>query len=87
MGVEKIAGFYNDFEKMDCEARCLAKAYHLRSLSIDNRVTWRARRWTRFIIRLSQGIQRSIHDRLTAGSIPQNQAAQPSAHPGHGKLA
>jgi 2-polyprenyl-6-methoxyphenol hydroxylase-like FAD-dependent oxidoreductase len=87
MDVEKIAGFYNDFEKMDCEARSLAKAYHLRSLSIDNGVSWRARRWTRFIVRLSQGIRRSIHDRLSAGSIPRHRAAQPSAHPGHGKLA
>jgi 2-polyprenyl-6-methoxyphenol hydroxylase-like FAD-dependent oxidoreductase len=87
MGVEKIAGFYNDSEKMDCETRSLAKAYHLRSLSIDNGVTWRARRWARFMVRLSQGIRRSIHDRLSAGSIPRHQAAGPSAHPGHGKLA
>src|SRR6266404_1150408 len=84
MDVAKIAGFYNDSEKMDCEARSLAKAYHLRSLSIDNGVTWRARRWTRFIVRLSQGIRRSIRDRLSAASIPRH---QPSAHPGHGKLA
>ena len=87
MDVEKIAEFYNDPEKVDCEARCLAKAYHLRSLSIDNGVTWRARRWTRFIVRLSQGIRRSIQDRLSAGSIPRHQAAEPSTHPGHGKLA
>lgn len=87
MDVEKIAEFYNDSEKMDCEARCLAKAYHLRSLSIDDGVTWRARRWSRFIVRLSQGIRRSIHDRLSAGSIPRHQAAAPSVHPGHGKLA
>ena len=87
MDVEKIAGFYNDSEKLDCEARCLAKAYHLRSLSIDNGVTWRARRWSRFIVRLSQGIWRSIHDRLSAGSTPRHQVAGPSAPPGHGKLA
>src|SRR2546430_9042501 len=36
MGADKIAGFYRDPEKMECEARSLAKAYHLRSLSIDN---------------------------------------------------
>lgn len=87
MGVEKTAGFYNDSGKMDCEARSLTKAYHLRSLSIDIGVTWRARRWARFIVRLSQGIRRSIHDRLSAGSIPRHQAAEPSANPGHGKLA
>src|SRR4030081_620011 len=33
MDAAKIAGFYNDWEKRACEARCLAKAYHLRSLS------------------------------------------------------
>ena len=87
MGFEKIAGFYNDPEKLDCEARCLAKAYHLRSLSIDNGVSWRARRWSRFIVRLSQGIWRSIQNRISAGSIPRRRAAAPSAHPGHGKLA
>ena len=87
MGADKIAAFYNDSEKMDCEARCLAKAYHLRSLSIDNGVIWRARRWSRFIVRLAQGIWRSILDRISAGSTPRHQVAGPSAPPGHGKLA
>jgi len=87
MDVEKIAEFYNDSEKVDCEARCLAKAYHLRSLSIDNGLTWRARRWSRFMLRLSQGIRRSIHDRISTGSIPRHRAAEPSTHPGQGKLA
>jgi len=35
MDANKIAQFYDDPEKTACEARCLAKAYHLRSLSID----------------------------------------------------
>jgi 2-polyprenyl-6-methoxyphenol hydroxylase-like FAD-dependent oxidoreductase len=56
MGADKIAGFYRDPEKMECEARSLAKAYHLRSLSIDNGLSWRARRWARFVGRLSQSI-------------------------------
>jgi hypothetical protein len=70
MDVEKIAGFYNDPEKVACEARCLAKAYHLRSLSIDNGLSWRAQRWARFIARLSQGLWRSM-------------TAKQPAHPRH----
>ena len=54
-GRGKIAAFYDDPEKTACDARCLAKAYHLRSLSIDNGLSWRAQRWARFIVRLAQG--------------------------------
>jgi 2-polyprenyl-6-methoxyphenol hydroxylase-like FAD-dependent oxidoreductase len=87
MVAEKIAGFYNDSEKTACDARCLAKAYHLRSLSIDNGLSWRAQRWGRFIVRLSQGARRSIRTRLSVGSIPRNLAAGQAAHPGHRRLA
>jgi 2-polyprenyl-6-methoxyphenol hydroxylase-like FAD-dependent oxidoreductase len=86
MDVEKIAGFYNDPEKTACEARSLAKAYHLRSLSIDNGVSWRARRWARFLVRLSEGIWRSFRERPSRSSIPPNLAAKQPAHPGHGSL-
>jgi 2-polyprenyl-6-methoxyphenol hydroxylase-like FAD-dependent oxidoreductase len=81
----KIAGFYNDSEKTACEARSLAKAYHLRSLSIDNGLSWRARRWARFIVRLAQGMWRSIRHRPSSGSVPK--VASQTAHPGHGRLA
>ena len=76
MGAQKIAGFYNDPEKTACEARSLAKAYHLRSLSIDNGLLWRAQRWARFLVRLSQGSRRSVGERLNSGSVPRNLAAQ-----------
>jgi len=76
MGAQKIAGFYNDPEKTACEARSLAKAYHLRSLSIDNGLRWRAERWARFVVRLSQGLSRSIRERRASRSIPRNLAAQ-----------
>jgi 2-polyprenyl-6-methoxyphenol hydroxylase-like FAD-dependent oxidoreductase len=87
MDAEKIATFYDDPEKTACEARSLAKAYHLRSLSIDNGLSWRAQRWARFVARLSQGILRAIRNRLSAGSVPQHPAARPDAHPRHGKIA
>jgi 2-polyprenyl-6-methoxyphenol hydroxylase-like FAD-dependent oxidoreductase len=86
MDAEKITTFYDDPVKTACEARCLAKAYHLRSLSIDNGLAWRAKRWARFILRLSQGVSRPIRERLAVGSIPRNLAAKP-ARPGHGRFA
>src|SRR5262249_60122087 len=45
MDAGKLAAFYNDPEKEACEADCLAKAYHLRSLSIDDALSWRAEGW------------------------------------------
>jgi 2-polyprenyl-6-methoxyphenol hydroxylase-like FAD-dependent oxidoreductase len=76
MDIGKIAGFYNDPEKQACEARSLAKAYHLRSLSIGNGLWWRGQRWARFVVRLSQGTWRSIRDRLPSRSVPGNLPAQ-----------
>jgi hypothetical protein len=87
MDVQKIHELYNDPVKTACEARCLAKAYDLRLLSIDNGLYWRAQRWARFIMRLSQGSWRSIRERLSVGSIPQNLAGKPGAHSEHGRLA
>ncbi|WP_439925044.1 FAD-dependent oxidoreductase [Nitrobacter sp. JJSN] len=52
----KIDMFYDDPVKTECDAWSTAKAWHLRSLSIDNGPTWRARRWARFIGRLAQGM-------------------------------
>ena len=86
MGTEKITAFYDDPVKTACDARCLAKAYHLRSLSIDNGLSWRAQRWARFIVRLSQGVLRPIRERLAVGSTPRKLAAK-GAHPGHGRFA
>jgi 2-polyprenyl-6-methoxyphenol hydroxylase-like FAD-dependent oxidoreductase len=87
MDSQKIAEFYNDPEKMACEARCLAKAYHLRSLSTDNGLSWRAQRWARFVIRLSQGTWRSVRKRLSIGSRPQTLPAKQPADPRHGRPA
>ncbi|QWG25471.1 FAD-dependent monooxygenase [Bradyrhizobium sediminis] len=87
MDAGKITEFYSDPEKTACEARCLAKAYHLRSLSTDNGLSWRAQRWARFIVRLSLGAVRSIRKRFAAGSMPRSLAAKPAAPPEQGSLA
>ncbi len=80
MGAEKIAAFYDDPEKQACEARCLAKAYYLRSLSIDNGLPWRARRWARLAARLAQGTWLAIGRQFSGGSMPRGLAAKQAAH-------
>jgi 2-polyprenyl-6-methoxyphenol hydroxylase-like FAD-dependent oxidoreductase len=84
MDEDKIAAFYDDPVKTACDAWSNAKAYQLRSLSIDNGISWRARRWARFIARLGEGTLRRLRGQLEAGSAaPQHRAARPP----HGRLA
>ena len=63
MAADKIAQFYNDPEKTECEARCLGKAYHLRTLSVDTGLRWRFGRGARFWVRLAQGIRHRLSSR------------------------
>ena len=83
MNAGKIAAFYNDPEKVACEEACLAKAYHLRSLSIDNGFAWRVQRWARFAVRLSDGISRAIKKQVSKGATPR----PPSGYPNRGRIA
>jgi 2-polyprenyl-6-methoxyphenol hydroxylase-like FAD-dependent oxidoreductase len=84
MDEDKIAAFYDDPVKTACDAWSTAKAFQLRSLSIDNGISWRAQRWARFIARLGEGTLRRVRGRLEAGSAaPQHRAARPP----HGRLA
>jgi 2-polyprenyl-6-methoxyphenol hydroxylase-like FAD-dependent oxidoreductase len=85
MDASKIAQFYDDPEKVACETRCLEKAYHLRSLSIDNGLSWRAQRWARFLARLAQGALRAFRKGFSAG--PAERGPAPSGQPRHGRLA
>ena len=68
MGRSKIEMFYDDPVKTACDAWSVAKAWHLRSLSVDNGLTWRARRWARFIGRLAQSLTQSRHNPRTRTS-------------------
>jgi 2-polyprenyl-6-methoxyphenol hydroxylase-like FAD-dependent oxidoreductase len=83
MGADKIAAFYNDPEKIACEAACLTKAYHLRSLSIDNALAWRAQRWARFAVRLADGISRPVRKQVWKGAPPRPR----SGYPNQGRIA
>jgi 2-polyprenyl-6-methoxyphenol hydroxylase-like FAD-dependent oxidoreductase len=84
MDTDKVAAFYDDPVKRACDAASTAKAYHLRSLSTANGVSWQARRWARFIVRLGEGLLRRLRDRPRAGS-----SAQHGQRAGHtqGRLA
>ena len=47
-------------------------AYHLRALSTDNSLRWRAGRWARFLVRLMQGSVSQLRsgDSLQAKTAP-----------------
>ncbi len=75
MGSEKIAAFYDDPVKTACDAWSSAKAYHLRSLTIDNGLSWRAQRWARFLVRLGQGTLRRLREATGAKPAAQDKAA------------
>jgi len=87
MSADKISQFYDDPQKVDCEARSRAKAYHLRALSTHHSLKWRAQRWARFLVRLAQGTGHAIRRRRLAGSAGTHRAAGSAGQPQHGKLA
>jgi 2-polyprenyl-6-methoxyphenol hydroxylase-like FAD-dependent oxidoreductase len=60
MDSEKIEAFYDDPVKTACDTWSTERAYHLRSLTLDNGLKWRAQRWARFVVRLGQGIVRRM---------------------------
>ena len=45
---DKIAAFYDDPIKRGCDEHSLAKAYELRSFTVDPALNWAARRWIKF---------------------------------------
>jgi 2-polyprenyl-6-methoxyphenol hydroxylase-like FAD-dependent oxidoreductase len=59
MGVEKIAAFYDDPLKLECDRHSFALAFSMRSTSIDEAFQWRVRRWGRFAARLAIGTARA----------------------------
>jgi 2-polyprenyl-6-methoxyphenol hydroxylase-like FAD-dependent oxidoreductase len=75
MGEDKIAAYYDDEVKKDCDSFSTAKAFYLRSISIDAGLSWRARRWGKLIGQLSVGALRQTSERLSARSSDRQQAA------------
>jgi 2-polyprenyl-6-methoxyphenol hydroxylase-like FAD-dependent oxidoreductase len=70
MGEDKIAAFYDDPEKVACDAWAADKAYFLRSLSLEAGVAWQARRWGRFFGQLGVGALHGMRDRVAAAAPP-----------------
>jgi 2-polyprenyl-6-methoxyphenol hydroxylase-like FAD-dependent oxidoreductase len=66
MGEDKVAAFYDDPVKQACDAWSSAKAYHFRSVSIDNGITWRIRRRARFLNWFGLGLMGRIGNHLEA---------------------
>jgi 2-polyprenyl-6-methoxyphenol hydroxylase-like FAD-dependent oxidoreductase len=60
MGVDKISAFYADPVKTACDSASFNKAFWLRSMSLDQGLLWRVRRWARFFGRLTIGVVRRI---------------------------
>ena len=68
MGVDKIAAFYDDPVKRECDAWSAAKAWSFRSVTIDDAIYWRAQRWARFVAGSCGGTLRPVRNRLAARS-------------------
>lgn len=60
MGADKVAAFYADPVKNACDQYSFEKAFALRSISIDQGLSWRVQRWVRFFVRLAIGAIRRI---------------------------
>jgi 2-polyprenyl-6-methoxyphenol hydroxylase-like FAD-dependent oxidoreductase len=60
MDAAKIAGFYADPVKRDCDEWSAAKAFDFRSVSIATSPYWTAQRWARFIAWSAQGLLRPL---------------------------
>jgi len=66
MGEEKIAAFYDDPAKRAYDAFSTAKAYQLRSFSIDRSLPWQARRGIKFALHWGRGTLRQALARPSA---------------------
>jgi 2-polyprenyl-6-methoxyphenol hydroxylase-like FAD-dependent oxidoreductase len=71
MTEDKIAQFYDDPVKRACDDASTAKAYRLRSISIESGLFWNLQRWARFAVRAGVGGLREA--RALAGARPLQQ--------------
>jgi 2-polyprenyl-6-methoxyphenol hydroxylase-like FAD-dependent oxidoreductase len=78
MDARKIAAFYADPVKAACDRHSFEWAFGLRSISIDEGWSWRARRWTRFLVRLATGTARKA---LARGRTIAASTSRPSPGP------
>lgn len=74
----KIAAFYDDPIKTECDAWSIEKAYHFRSVSIDDGIYWRVQRWARFMAWFGEGMLRRLGHRVGAGLGAQSSSSSSS---------
>jgi 2-polyprenyl-6-methoxyphenol hydroxylase-like FAD-dependent oxidoreductase len=73
MGAAKIAAYYADPVKQASDKFAMTKAFWLKSMSIDSGITWAARRWARFLVRLVLGKLREHKTPAASGAMQQSQ--------------
>jgi 2-polyprenyl-6-methoxyphenol hydroxylase-like FAD-dependent oxidoreductase len=81
MGADKIAAFYADPVKEACDQASFNKAFTLRSMSIDDGLSWRLRRWVRFLGRFVIGSVRKVMSPIAAPPVHGDAAARDCASP------
>jgi 2-polyprenyl-6-methoxyphenol hydroxylase-like FAD-dependent oxidoreductase len=79
MAESKIAAFYDDPIKTECDAWSIAKAYNFRSVSIDDGLYWRAQRGARFLAWFTEGLLRRLGRRLGAELRAQSSSSSSSS--------
>ena len=82
MGEDKIAAFYDDPVKQECDAWSAAKAWTFRSVTVEDGAWWRAQRSARFAAGLTAGMLRRLRNRLADGP----RAADRQFRPAPGRL-
>jgi 2-polyprenyl-6-methoxyphenol hydroxylase-like FAD-dependent oxidoreductase len=80
MGADKIAAYYDDPVKVASDQFSHDKAFYLRALSTDGGITWRARRWARFLAQSGRGALRSARERFGAPPPREHDDAGDTAH-------
>jgi 2-polyprenyl-6-methoxyphenol hydroxylase-like FAD-dependent oxidoreductase len=79
MAETKIAAFYDDPIKTECDAWSIEKAYNFRSVSIDDGIYWRVQRWARFMAWFGEGRLRRLAHRVGAEFGAQSSSSSSSS--------
>lgn len=69
MAADKIAQYYADPLKLECDAWAKDKAFTLRAVTLENSLYWRAQRWKRFLGRFAEGLVRRAREAV-ARDVP-----------------
>lgn len=69
MAADKIAQYYADPLKLECDAWAKDKAFTLRDVTLENSLYWRAQRWKRFLGRFAEGLVRRTREAV-ARDVP-----------------